>query len=87
MLAPVIIVGNGCKIGRRCMISAKNEVLLEANVLLGPSVLITDHSHEFYNLDLPIHAQGLTKGGKVSLLNKTVGLVTDRRSCVILVNL
>src|ERR1017187_7967262 len=62
---PVIILGDGCKIGRRCVISAKNLVHIGADVMLGPSVLITDHSHEFSNLDTPIHAQGLTAGGNV----------------------
>jgi acetyltransferase-like isoleucine patch superfamily enzyme len=62
---PAIILENGCKIGRRCMISAKNRVCLEDDVLLGPSVLITDHSHEFSNPDMPIYAQGLTTGGTV----------------------
>ena len=62
---PAIILDNGCKIGRRCMISAKNSVWLEPDVMLGPAVLITDHSHESANLDLPIHAQGLTQGGTV----------------------
>jgi acetyltransferase-like isoleucine patch superfamily enzyme len=60
-----IIIENGCRIGRRCMISAKNRVHLEPDVMLGPSVLITDHSHEFSNPDIPIHAQGLTVGGTV----------------------
>ncbi len=62
---PAIILGDGCKIGRRCMISAKNCVELEEDVMLGPSVLITDHGHEFSNPLLPVHAQGLTKGGTV----------------------
>lgn len=62
---PAIILEDGCKIGRRCMITAKNLVCLEADVLLGPSVLIADHSHNFSNLELPIHAQGLTAGGTV----------------------
>ncbi len=62
-----IILENGCKIGRRCMISAKNSVWLEPDVLLGPSVVITDHSHEFSNVDLPITAQGLTAGGTVRI--------------------
>jgi abequosyltransferase len=60
-----MIIENGCKIGRRCMISAKNSVRVSENVLFGPSVLITDHSHEFSNLEQPIHAQGLTAGGTV----------------------
>lgn len=62
---PAIILDSGCKIGRRCMISAKNRVHLEEDVMLGPSVLITDHSHEFSNPDFPIHEQGLTVGGTV----------------------
>jgi acetyltransferase-like isoleucine patch superfamily enzyme len=64
---PAIILESGCKIGRRCMISAKNRVCLESDVMLGPSVLITDHSHEFSNVDVPIHAQGLTRGGTVRI--------------------
>jgi abequosyltransferase len=64
---PAIILEDGCKIGRRCMISAKNRVCLEEDVMLGPSVLITDHSHEFANPHRPIHAQGLTDGGTVSI--------------------
>jgi acetyltransferase-like isoleucine patch superfamily enzyme len=47
------------------MISAKNRVQLGDDVLLGPSVLITDHSHEFSNPNMPIHLQGMTAGGSV----------------------
>lgn len=64
---PAIILGDGCRIGRRCMITAKNSVCLEAEVLLGPSVLIADHGHEFSDIGVPIHAQGLTPGGTVRL--------------------
>jgi abequosyltransferase len=62
---PAIILESGCKIGRRCMISAKRSVHLGSDVMLGPSVVITDHSHQFSNPDSPIHAQGLTEGGRV----------------------
>ena len=44
---PALILGNSCKIGRRCTFSAKNLIHLEDDVLLGPSVLIMDHNHEF----------------------------------------
>ncbi len=64
---PALVLESGCKIGRRCMITAKNLVCLENDVMLGPSVLIADHSHEFSNLDVPIHAQGLTAGGTVRI--------------------
>jgi acetyltransferase-like isoleucine patch superfamily enzyme len=62
---PKIVLGNGCNIGRRSMISAKNQIVLEADVLLSPSVLIMDHSHEFRSPELPITAQGLTEGGRI----------------------
>ena len=64
-IEPAIVIGDGCKIGRRCMISAKNCVVLEDNVMLGPAVLLTDHSHEFSNPEVPVHRQGLTAGGSV----------------------
>jgi acetyltransferase-like isoleucine patch superfamily enzyme len=62
-----IIIGDGCKIGRRCMITAKNCVELKEDVLLGPAVVIADHGHEFAGVDRPIHAQGLTPGGTVRI--------------------
>lgn len=62
---PAIVLGDGCKIGRRSVISAKNRVLLEDDVLLAPSVLIMDHNHEYSNPDTPIHAQGTTAGGSI----------------------
>jgi acetyltransferase-like isoleucine patch superfamily enzyme len=64
---PAIVLGNGCKIGRRCVISAKNQIQLEPDVLLAPSVLIMDHNHEYSNPDLPIHAQGTTAGGRIMI--------------------
>jgi acetyltransferase-like isoleucine patch superfamily enzyme len=62
---PKIVLGPGCKIGRRATLSSRNQIILEADVLLAPSVLIMDHNHEFYDTQLPIHAQGVTEGGKI----------------------
>jgi acetyltransferase-like isoleucine patch superfamily enzyme len=64
---PAIVLGNGCQIGRRSMISAKNYICLEPDVLLAPSVLLMDHNHEYCDIHLPIHAQGTTAGGKITL--------------------
>jgi acetyltransferase-like isoleucine patch superfamily enzyme len=63
--SPKIVIGTGCQIGRRSTISSRNEIILEANVLLAPSVLIMDHNHEFSNTEMPIHSQGLTAGGRI----------------------
>lgn len=63
--SPKIRIGPSCGIGRRSTISARNEIILEADVLLAPSVLIMDHNHEFGDLTKPIHAQGVTNGGRI----------------------
>lgn len=62
---PTIVLRDGCRIGRRTMISCHNQIILEADVLISPSVLIMDHNHEFSDPERPIHAQGLTTGGQV----------------------
>ncbi len=64
-LEPKIVFGAGCNIGRGSMISSRNKVVLEQEVLFAPNVLIMDHNHEFSNPDLPILAQGVTEGGRV----------------------
>jgi acetyltransferase-like isoleucine patch superfamily enzyme len=63
----VITLKKGCKIGRRSSISARNYICLEEDVLLAPSVLIMDHNHEYSNPNEPIHAQGVTEGGKITI--------------------
>jgi abequosyltransferase len=63
--APSIIVGNGCRIGRRNVISARNLIQIEEDVLFAPSVLLMDHSHQYSDANLPIHAQGLTGSGTI----------------------
>lgn len=60
-----IVLGDGCLIGRRTTISARNRIVLEADVLLAPSVLIMDHNHEFNDTELPIYEQGVTSGGRI----------------------
>lgn len=62
---PKVVIGSGCAIGRRCTISARNQIVLEEDVLLGPSVLIMDHNHEFSDIEKPIHAPCDTSGGRV----------------------
>jgi acetyltransferase-like isoleucine patch superfamily enzyme len=62
-----IVFRSGCKIGRRSTISSRNQILLEEDVLLAPEVLIMDHNHEYSNPELPIHAQGVTDGGKIRI--------------------
>jgi acetyltransferase-like isoleucine patch superfamily enzyme len=62
---PNIVIGRGCNLGRGSAISARNQIRLEENVLLGPSVFITDHNHKYSDPELPIMQQGMTEGGRV----------------------
>lgn len=64
---PKIALGKGCKIGRRSTISARNRIIVETDVLLAPSVLIMDHNHEYSDPESPIHMQGVTAGGKITI--------------------
>ncbi len=64
---PRLIIGSGTKIGRRCTLSVKNCIELEADVLLAPQVLIMDHNHEYSDPELPIHAQGINQGGRIKI--------------------
>jgi len=64
---PVIVFDEGCKVGKRCMISAKNQIHFERNVVLAPSVLVMDHNHAFEDVNLPIKSQGITRGGTIRI--------------------
>jgi abequosyltransferase len=60
-----LVIGKGCKIGRRSVISAKNRICLEQDVLLAPGVFITDHNHEYCDIETAIWKQGTTPGGRI----------------------
>jgi acetyltransferase-like isoleucine patch superfamily enzyme len=62
---PIITIGDGVAIGRRCTISGVHKIEIGEKSLFGPSVFITDHSHEFENPSLPIMDQGITEGGTI----------------------
>lgn len=62
---PAIAIGKGSSIGRRSVISARNRIWLEEDVLLAPAVFITDHNHEYSQTEVPIAKQGTTPGGRI----------------------
>ncbi len=64
---PVIILEDGCAIGHRTTISAKNRIHLESNVITGQSVLIMDHSHAYEDINRPIKFQGVSSGGRIRI--------------------
>jgi acetyltransferase-like isoleucine patch superfamily enzyme len=62
-----LIIDDNCAIGARSSISAKNLIHIERDVIMGTSVLIQDHQHAQGRSDLPIRAQGVTKGGRIRI--------------------
>ncbi len=49
------------------IIGARKKIVLEENVLIGPHVMIGDHSHRYENVDLPIKFQTSQKAGPVRI--------------------
>lgn len=64
---PVLILEDGCVIGRRSQISVKNGLHLERDVITGANVLIMDHNHAYEDITRPIKVQGITGGGKIRI--------------------
>ena len=64
---PVIVIDDNCNIGYGSIISAKNRIHLERDVLIGQQVLIVDHNHRYEDTTLPIVKQGITEGGRIRI--------------------
>ena len=63
----ILKIGNNVHIGNYNIIAARNSVVLEENILLGPGVIIIDHSHHYENVEIPVKAQEVTEGGPVRI--------------------
>ena len=94
---PVIVIDDNCSIGYGSIVSAKNRIHLERDVLVGQNVLIVDHNHRYEDTTLPIVKQGITDGGRIrigqgSWIGRGAAIVCSRgqltigRNCVIAVN-
>lgn len=94
---PVIVIDDNCSIGYGAMISAKNRVHLERDVLVGQQALILDHNHAYEDINAPILSQGITEGGRVrigagSWIGRGSAIICGRgeltigRNCVVSVN-
>lgn len=94
---PVIVIDDNCSIGYGSMISAKNRIHLERDVLVGQQVVILDHNHAYEDIMTPISQQGITEGGTIrigqgswigrgSAIICARGELTIGRNCVVAVN-
>jgi len=94
---PALVLEDRCVIARNTTISAKNSIHLEENVILSPSVLIMDHSHEYQDVTRPIEEQGVTEGGRIRIgqgtwIGQGAAIVCNKgelvlgRNCVVAAN-
>lgn len=64
---PIIVIDDGCSIGSGSVISGKNRVHLERDILIGQHVIIQDHNHAYEDIEVPIIRQGITEGGRIRI--------------------
>ena len=88
----IVEIGKGTNIGRRCVISAANKVVIGENVLIASNVYIADCGHEYKDINTPIMYQGITgtnnevhigSGSWIGANSAIFGNVTVGRNCVI----
>jgi acetyltransferase-like isoleucine patch superfamily enzyme len=64
---PTIVIEDNCHIGFGSILSAKNRIHLERDVLVGQNVIIVDHNHEYEDIAVPVLDQGITSGGTIQI--------------------
>lgn len=62
-----IIIGNNVHIGPFNRFSSCDEIIIEDNVLFAAYVHITDHSHEYRDIKIPVLYQGIFSDGSVRI--------------------
>jgi acetyltransferase-like isoleucine patch superfamily enzyme len=94
---PTIVLGDNCHIGFGSIVSAKNRIQLERDVLVGQMVLMVDHNHAYEDITMPVIDQGISEGGTIRIGQGTWighgasiicprGDLTIGRNCVIAAN-
>lgn len=94
---PTIVLEDNCHIGYGSIISAKNRIHLERDVLVGQQVIIIDHNHTYEDITTPIINQGISGTGRIrigqgSWVGRGSAIVCPRgeltigRNCVIAIN-
>ena len=62
-----IVIDDHCVINAQAVISAKNNIHLERNVMVSACALIMDHNHAYEDVAKPIQGQGSTPGGTIRI--------------------
>jgi acetyltransferase-like isoleucine patch superfamily enzyme len=64
---PTIVIEDNCHLGFGSIISAKNRIHLERDVLVGQMALFVDHNHAYEDISMPVLDQGITGGGTIRI--------------------
>ena len=64
---PIIVLDDNSQIGYRCLVSAKNHIHIERDVIMAQSVAIIDHGYAHEDSTPPLREQGVTKGGRIRI--------------------
>lgn len=94
---PAIVIDDNCAIGTNTIISARNLIHIERDVLIAQWVLIVDHNHAYEDINIPIVKQGITEGGRIrigqgswigrgAVILCPKGELTIGRNCVVAAN-
>jgi acetyltransferase-like isoleucine patch superfamily enzyme len=94
---PAIVIEDNCAIGTYSIISAKNRIHIERDVLIAQWVLIVDHNHAYEDITVPVVKQGITGGGRIrigqgSWIARGAAIICPRgeltigRNCVVAAN-
>jgi acetyltransferase-like isoleucine patch superfamily enzyme len=62
-----IIIDDHCVINAQAVISAKNNIRLEREVMISACALIMDHNHTYEDIGKAIQSQGSTAGGTIRI--------------------
>jgi acetyltransferase-like isoleucine patch superfamily enzyme len=62
-----IVIDDNCVINAQCVISAKNNIHLERDVMVSACALVMDHNHAYEDVGRSIQAQGVTAGGTIRI--------------------
>ena len=61
------MIDDNSHIGYGSIVSAKNRIHIERNVIIAQSVLIIDHNHLYEDIDYQSRSRGLTKAAESEL--------------------
>lgn len=64
---PTIVLNDNCHVGFGTILSARNLIRIERNVMIGQMVLIMDHNHSYETIDIPIIDQGVSGDGRIHI--------------------